>query len=311
MASGQTKPVNKREEARERTKEELLRAGAELLWKQFADGAADPLRLLSPKQITERASALRGEKLSPGMLYHHWPPPEPVAGETPPDKLAAYGRVLLLRVLELPFDPEGLGKAAMEAVGRAAQAGERIDLQELARAVGKFEFDRYRYSEKPSEEVRKVRFATLMLIFAESALWRAGKAEDGPGEDASELRVAMLSAMRERDPYMRLRDLYAATLDALQLEMADGFRVDDIVEGLWSMLDGFTINSWHFDRVCAERTWRGQDGWSLFSIASFLFVDALTVPTNDGQARRSPTGGGDLSPSPAPKAQSDGAGFSQ
>ena|SRR5450755_550743 len=84
--------------------------------------------------------------------------------------------------------------------------------------------------------------------------------------------------MRERDVYADLRAAYIQVLAALQLKMADGFEVEDIVEGLWSMLDGFTINSWHFDRVSIERTWRGQDDWFLFSIAAFAFVDAVTEP---------------------------------
>lgn len=301
MAGAQTTPRNKRQEARERTKEELLQAGEQLLWEQFADGAADPLTLLSPKQITERASALRGEKLSHGMLYHHWPPPEPASGEAPPDKLAAYGRELLLRVLELPFDPEGVARAAMQALENGA------DLQELVRVIGKFEFDRYRYREGSADsKLIQVRFATLMLIFAETALWRAGKTEEDGAEDVSKLRNVMVSSMRERDAYAHLCRLYQLLLDRLGLEMADGFCVEDLVEGLWSMLDGFTINSWHFDRARKERTWRGQQGWSLFSIASFLFVDALTVPATGGHPPGSSADAAEP-PDHAPEPRPDGS----
>jgi hypothetical protein len=263
MAAADDKPKNKRQEARAKTVEQLLEAGQELVSEAVETGAADPLRFLSPSDITERASAFRKQKLSHGMLYHLW---QPIAGIA--DPLAAYRRDLLIRILDLPFDPGAVQREALKRMQQAKDEGRRLELDELIRVVGEFEFRRYAHE---GTRARKIRFSTLMLVFAEITLMSVDEGARG------ELRDKMVEDMRERGSYAKLVGTYRNLLGALGLEMAEGFRVEDLVEGLWAMLDGFTLNSWHFQRVIEERTWRGQTGWSLFSIAAYLFVDALTV----------------------------------
>jgi hypothetical protein len=259
-----------RDQARETTQEQLLEAGEQLIREAFETGTADPLRFLSPSEVTETASKLRGEKLSRGMLYHLWPPIVDAKGKPHPDKLAHYRKELLIRVLDLPFDPDGIDSAATDLIHKAKDQRRELALDDLVLQVGEFDFRRYAFGEP---EARTFRFSTLMVIFAENAIANA------PEELRDRLREEMREEMRRRGSYKDLKDMYSKLLDAFGLEMADGFTVEDLVEGLWSMLDGFTLNSWHFERVTTTRGWRGKPGWSLFSIAVYAFVDALTVPT--------------------------------
>jgi hypothetical protein len=240
--------------ARRQSRLRLLRAGAELAKEHFREGKADPLRLLNPAEIAQRAGMS-----SRGQLYNLWPVDE--ADQAVPDKLAAYRQALLEDLVELSYDVQGLADSTT-----ALADPEKIDLEEMVRAVAAFEFERYAFKPETASEFR---FGTLMSIVAEHMLDDRAKAE------AAE-------KMRASEPYAGLRRLYEGLLMTRGREMVEPLVVDDLVQALWCVLDGFTLNAWHFDRLRAtDLQWRGTRGWSLFSISVLAVIDSFTRPATD------------------------------
>ena len=261
---------NRRELAREQTRDDLLDAGADLAWETFEAGRADPLRLLSPTEIAERAGAKRAP-VTRGMLYHLWPSDDS-------DKLEGYRADLFLHIFEREYDPQGLRAAIARYLQGEEKRGQSPSLAGLVREVADFEFRRYAYQ---GDHASRFRFSTLMAIVGE-ALWRRGSLTDEQRD-----------AISARHPYKDLANLYRELLDGFGREMVPPLEIEDLVEALWAMLDGFTLNSWHFDRVKtkqvphAEAT-RGADAkgedrpqdvaWSLFSLAVLAVVERFTRP---------------------------------
>ena len=81
----ETPRKTRRELAADATREDLLDAGAQLAFEAFQAGRANPLRLLSPSEIAERAS--ERAQVSRAMIYHMWPS-EP--GSQPTERLDPY-----------------------------------------------------------------------------------------------------------------------------------------------------------------------------------------------------------------------------
>lgn len=254
------RPETRREAAARETREDLLDAGMELARDAFMRGGMNPLRVLGPSEIAKRASESSGKPVSRSMLYYLWPVADSpkVEGDAPADKLEAFRVELFRKLFEQEYDPETFVGEVRAYL--ASHAEELPPLKDLLRTFADFQFQRYRFG---GEKASNYRFATLLAITGES-LARHDRLD--PSELAS------------RAPYEDLLKLYGDVLRAYRREMVPPLEVADLVEMLWAMQDGFTLNSWHFTRLGKTHRWDGDDGWSPFAIAAVAVIEAVTRP---------------------------------
>jgi AcrR family transcriptional regulator len=236
--------------AAEDSRERLLAAGEEILDEMVRSGRADPLRLLRPTEIAERAGR------SKALLYHLWP-----VGPTTGDRLARYRQDLLDRVLRRPYDAAGVAAAAAEASSD--------DIAQVVRIVGGFEFDRF----APGGTLSEAHRASVIL---------AAAAELG-GEVAAPHTIAG-SASGE---YAELQDLYAILLDQHGLQVRPPLTLAHLTAMLSAMTEGFALEVWYSGdllRLSVPWTEGGRtDEWSPFAIAVLGVAEKLTEPrTCDG-----------------------------
>ena len=227
----------------------------------FDTGQMNPLRVLGPTEIADRASETSGKPVSRSMLYYLWPvADDPARSEGAPraDKLDAFRLELFRRLFEQEYDPESFITAVRDYLGSRSDG--LPPLSSLLKSFADFQFRRYSFG---GERAAEYRFATLLAITGE-ALAQHGRLD--PRELAS------------RAPYQDLVALYRELLDRFDREMTPPLEVEDLVEMLWAMQDGFTLDSWHFTRLGSDHHWRGEDGWSLFAIAATATVEAVTRP---------------------------------
>jgi hypothetical protein len=267
-----SEPKTRRELAAESTREDLLEAGSQLAYEAFKEGLANPLRLLSPTDIAERASSKA--PVTRGMLYHLWPI-EDRPGAAAPDRLDGYLAALFRRLFEEQFDSDTFVQSASAHLPKPEDGAEPVALAALVCAMANLQYARYRFG-AAGESATRYRFATLLAITGDG-LRRTGKISD---EDVLELR--------SRRPYAQLTDLYEWILETYGLELIAPFEVEDLTQMLWAMQDGFTLNSWHFERLnnavdpeggLLGEDWAAtQDAWSPFAVAAFCLIRGITQP---------------------------------
>lgn len=274
--------LSRRELAAQATREDLLNAGAELALEAFSDGQADPLRLLSPSAIAKRASE-RAE-VSRAMLYHLWPDDE--ASSETAERLDPYLAALFKQLFEEAFNPGPLLEL-FEQWAEYVESGARVSLAASMCGLANLQFERHRFHPEGGDadkDALQYRFGTQLAVAGEG-LRRRGR-----------LSVDEIEDLRQRTSYSKLVDAYGRALDLAGLELLDAFEIDDLVQMLWAIQDGFTLNSWHFGRL--NRTVAPSGGllaedwdevkeynqeWSLFAVATWSLFRSITRPKRSAE----------------------------
>lgn len=238
--------MNARKDAAEQSREALLRAGEELLVEIYADGRLDPLQMLKPTTVAERAGR------SKGMLYHLWPVP----GDNP-DRLAAYRMALAerlgwWRVIELDAVVDVVAEQAAEPapqflrqvsnwlIGTVAPGGERAPMH---------------------------RMLAMLSIVAEA---RRGNAPCPRPDGASAPRHSPA-----------LEALYADTLQAYGREMVPPLTVAHLGAMLWAAFDGVALNLSSSPALADEVELEGSEGvWTSYALMVDAIVARVTRPVS-------------------------------
>jgi hypothetical protein len=236
-----------RQEAADESKEALLQAGEDLIQDLIRSGRVDPLRLVSPTEVAQRA------RRSKALLYHFWPV-EPSSD----DKLSGYRTDLLLRVLRRPYDPTGITEVAVSAVSDG--------LPEVVRRVGNFEF---------------ARFAPLG-VFARAHRFSVILAAASELRSETEPTSSQLPWELDEGPYRELSDLYAAMLDLFGLKLRPPMQIENLVVILSALVEGCALEAWYAGSLLTDPIAWPEEGskgtWTPFAIAVLAIIEKVTEP---------------------------------
>ena len=225
--------------ALEQTREKLLDAGEQLLSEMAEAGRLDPLRLLRPKDIADRAG------VTSGMLYHIWPQEEPSE-----EKLAGYRRDLVERAWNRPADVEGLAGAAAEHEG--------AELAEMVRVLANFEFKRLA---KGGSDALVGHISTLLQV---SETMKGTLELPDPDPFLVDVEVAYSVLLAEYGLRMKA-PLTVHDLALMLTSTVDGFAN---LSGVYPELN----------RADIEWSTSDAGGWSLFAVAVLAIIEHTTEP---------------------------------
>jgi AcrR family transcriptional regulator len=236
-----------RQEAAAESREALLRAGEEMLIEVFAQGRLDPLEVLKPSAIAERAGR------SKGMLYHLWPVPE---GD--PDRLAAYRSALLDRLgWQTAVDVEALLATIDDLGGATTTDFTQHAANWLIRTVG-----------PGGERALMHRMVAMLAITTEMLATGSGRPV-GPPHGRLSLDPA-------------LEALYAHALRVTDREMVPPLTIAHLGAMLWAVLDGVALNLASSPALAGEVALEGREGvWTSYAIIVDAIVDRVTRPIAD------------------------------
>jgi AcrR family transcriptional regulator len=236
-----------RQEASAESREALLRAGEEILIEVFVDGRLDPLEVLKPSVIAERAGR------SKGMLYHLWPVPD-----DDPDRLSAYRSALLDRLgWRTTVDVEALLANIDEMGGATATQFVQHVANWLIGTVG------------PGGERAVMHRMVAMLAIAAEARAVSGGREIGPPPGRLSLDPA-------------LEAFYGDALSATGREMVPPLTTAHLGAMLWAVLDGVALNLASSPALADEVELEGDDGvWTSYAIIADAIVARVTRPIAD------------------------------
>jgi AcrR family transcriptional regulator len=233
-----------RQEAAAESREALLRAGEEMLVEVFAEGRLDPLEVLKPSAIAERAGR------SKGMLYHLWPVPE-----DDPDRLAAYRSALLDRLgWRTAVDIEAVLANIDDLGGVTTTHFTQHVANWLIRTVG-----------PGGERALMHRMVAMLAITAEALATGSGRTV---GPTPGRLRL---------DP--TLEGFYADALRVTGREMVPPLTIAHLGAMLWAALDGVALNLASSPALADEVELEGKEGvWTSYAIIVDAIVARVTRP---------------------------------
>jgi AcrR family transcriptional regulator len=231
-----------RKEASALSREALLQAGEEILLEEFVAGRLDPVRVLRPTEIAQRAGR------SKGMLYHLWPVPE-----EDPDRLAAYRAALLDRLgWRTAVHTDELLATIRDMGGESAPQFVRQVANWLIQTIG------------PGGERAWMHRMVAMLAIA--AVAREGGSDRPPRPPDGGLT---------QDP--ALEAFYSDALRAFGREMVPPLTLAHFGAMLWAVLDGVALNLPSSPALADEIEFDGQEGvWSTYAIIVDGLVNRVT-----------------------------------
>jgi AcrR family transcriptional regulator len=243
-------------EARERTRQALLDAGAALLREMPVDELLSQVKV---KDVARRAG------LTPGAVYHYW------------ENQEAFRLALLERILEpARFRVQGELEGLVAAIGREADRPGEMTLRGMTRIGGRENFD---------SALRNA--STSQLQFS---LW----AKHDDDQVASLLRdlyrsgttdivslyeqVVAAAGRRFRPPFD------AGSLAVVLTALVEGLVMRRVVDP-----DAVPDDLTSVPRMLGEPEDPGEGPWDLFSTAAYFLAGAMTEPATDAETTpRSP-----------------------
>jgi hypothetical protein len=235
---------------RERRRELLLKAGADLVRQRFRDGSLDPLGSVTAAHVEEQAGrtvlAETGESLhlSKGPIYYLWS-----------DGLDGYKTDLALELCERSVDTEGLGDEA------AIVFSEEKDWRQIVRRLANWEFVRLAPGGRHNEDQRL--YALLSAVSTPRLAERLNTEADSTLDEYAILYKALIEAAGRR------------------IKVGKGQTEEGQLRLLASVLSATVVGFAQeaaFDKRLMQRLSLPDHGddWSPFAIVAVSMMDLLT-----------------------------------